>query len=219
MDPLRDGRGGAPTAPARGPRRPARLRFDGWIAGLGTASGTRLVVGHWPASPLGPFTDVMVERADGDRLLLAPTESTAGFVAGTYAFDRVLIAPVRVDPGPVDWRVAAGPLDLHFTVGRRNALGHLLRAVPAPIAARPAWTAVTDPLARLLLGVRTRGTAGRGRREWYGVRVLHLLTTATAVLEDRELGPLAPVTPVRFGFGSTPRTPCLVRVTTTVAVR
>ncbi|GAA2780403.1 hypothetical protein GCM10010505_06170 [Kitasatospora aburaviensis] len=221
MDPLPAGRGRMLTAPepARGSRRPARLRFDGWIAGVGTASGTRLVVGHWPGSPFGPFTDVMVEHADGDRLLIAPTERTAEFVAGTYTFDRVLIAPVHVETGPVDWRIAAGPLDLRFTVGRRDTLGHLLRAVPAPIAARPAWTAVTDPLARLLLGVRTRGTAGRGRREWYGVRDLHPLTTATAVFGGRELGPLAPVTPVRFGFGSTPRTPCLVRVTTTVAVR
>ncbi|MFJ3792241.1 hypothetical protein [Kitasatospora sp. NPDC090091] len=219
MDPLSAGRTRATTAPVRGSGRPARLRFDGWIAGIGTTSGTRLVVGHWPGSPFGPFTDVMIEHPDGDRLLLAPTRRTAEFVAGTYTFDRVLIAPVRVEPGPVDWRIAAGPLDLHFTVGRRDALGHLLRAVPAPIAARPAWTAVTDPLARLLLGVRTRGTAGRGRREWYGVRDLHRLTTAAAVFEDRELGPLAPVAPVRFGFGSTPRTPCLVRVTTTVAVR
>jgi hypothetical protein len=42
-----------------------RVRFDGWIAGLGTASGTRLVWGHWPGSPFGPLSDVMVEHADG----------------------------------------------------------------------------------------------------------------------------------------------------------
>ncbi|MGW4892035.1 hypothetical protein ACWEQL_07165 [Kitasatospora sp. NPDC004240] len=205
------------TPSPRAPSRTSRLRFDGWIAGIGTASGTRVVVGHWAASPFGPFTDVMIERPDGERLLLAPTDRTAEFIADTYTFDRVRIAPVRVDRAERSWTVAAGPLDLRFTVGHRGALGLLLRAVPGPLAARPAWTAVTDPPARLLLGVRTRGTAGRGRREWYGVRDLRVLTTARAVLDGRELGPLAPVAPVRFGFGSTPRRPCLVRVTTTVA--
>src|SRR5664279_3281856 len=29
------------------------LQFDGAIAGMGTASGTRLVVGMWPLSPYG----------------------------------------------------------------------------------------------------------------------------------------------------------------------
>ncbi|MEU6237257.1 hypothetical protein [Kitasatospora sp. NPDC047058] len=198
------------------PSAPRALRFDGWIAGVGTASGTRLVVGHWAASPFGPFSDVMIEYADGHRLLLAPTERTAGFIAGTYTFDRVRVTPVRVERGGASWRVTADALDLRFTTGRRGVLGLALRAVPGPLAARPGWTAVTDPLARLLLGVRTRGTAGRGRREWYGVRDLHAVTAVAAVLDGRPLGPLAPVTPVRFGFGSTPRRPAVVRVTTTV---
>ena len=38
------------------------LTFDGAIAGMGTASGTRLVVGMWPLSPYGSVTDVMIER-------------------------------------------------------------------------------------------------------------------------------------------------------------
>src|SRR5688572_18537422 len=63
-----------------------RMRFNGWIAGLGTASGTRLVVGHWPDSPFGPVTDVMVEHADGRRVLLAETEELGRFVAETYSF-------------------------------------------------------------------------------------------------------------------------------------
>ncbi|MGW5372453.1 hypothetical protein ACWES4_30080, partial [Streptomyces sp. NPDC004011] len=62
---------------ARSRARPAPLRFDGWIAGAGTSSGTRLVLGHWLRSPFGPFSDVMLERADGHRLLLAPTPETA----------------------------------------------------------------------------------------------------------------------------------------------
>ncbi|MFF7356695.1 MULTISPECIES: hypothetical protein [Streptomyces] len=198
--------------------RTTRLRFDGWIAGIGTVSGARLIIGHWPRSSFGAFSDVMLERADGHRLLLAPTRRTADFIAGTYAFDEVRIEPVRVRLTGDDWTVTAGPLlDLRFTAGRRGPAGLLLRAVPGVLAARPLWTLVTDPIARLLLGVRTRGTAGNGRYEWYGARDLHLITAATAMLEGRHLGALTVVQPpVRFGFGSAPRTPCLVRVTTTV---
>src|SRR5664279_2759040 len=78
------------------------LQFDGAIAGMGTASGTRLVVGMWPLSPYGSVTDVMVERPDGHRILLAPTQGFADFVAATYEFDEVRVTPVlrlRVDPG------------------------------------------------------------------------------------------------------------------------
>ncbi|MFE2162353.1 hypothetical protein ACFW9M_31665 [Streptomyces lydicus] len=199
------------------PARHARLRFDGWIAGVGTASGTRVVVGHWARSPFGPFSDVMLERPDGHRLLLAPPH-TADFIAETYTFDSVRVTPVRVDRTAGSWTVSAGSLDLRFALGRRSLLGFLLSAVPGPIAARPAWTAVTDPLARLLLNVRTHGSVG-GRNEWYGVRDLHPITGVAASYEGRHLGPLAPVEPpVRFGFGSTPRTPCVVRITTTVEV-
>ncbi|MGW7824731.1 hypothetical protein ACWGLF_43310 [Streptomyces puniciscabiei] len=200
------------------PARTTRWRFDGWIAGIGTASGARLILGHWPCSSFGPFSDVMLEGPDGHRLLLAPTRRTADFIAGTYSFDEAHIEPVRVHVTGDDWTVTAGPLlDLRFTVGRRCPVGLLLRAVPGVLAARPFWTVVTDPLARLLLGVRTRGTAGAGRHEWYGARDLHLITAATANLEGRHLGALTAVEPpVRFGFGSTPRTPCLARVTTTL---
>ncbi|MER6349321.1 hypothetical protein ACWC10_17485 [Streptomyces sp. NPDC001595] len=201
-------------------RRPSRLRFDGWIAGLGTASGTRVVLGHWPWSPFGPFSDVMIERPDGERLLLAPTRETADFISGTYTFDTVLVVPVEVRAEGDTWTVAAGSLHLRFTIGRRGLLGLLLRAVPGVIGRRPAWSALTDLPARgLLRGVRTRGSAGGGRREWYGARDLRPIRTVSAVFEDTDLGTIAPVAPpVRFGFGSVPRCPALTRVTTTVEV-
>ncbi|MEU7098804.1 hypothetical protein AB0A66_10800 [Streptomyces longwoodensis] len=228
---------------ARGERGRRRLRFDGWIAGLGFSGGTRVVLGHWPRTPLGPFSDVMVERPDGERLLLAPSREVADFVAATYVFDTVRIVPVDVEvdtdgdgggdggggggrdadagAGGRLWSVTAGPLALRFTVGRRGGLGLLLRAVPGALATRPAWCALTDGPARLLPGgVRTRGSAGGGRREWYGVRDLHAIAAASAAHEGEDLGTLTPVTPpVRFGFGSVPRKPGLARVVTTVDVR
>ncbi|GAA3707773.1 hypothetical protein [Streptomyces tremellae] len=198
--------------------RPGRLRFDGWIAGTGTASGTRLVLGHWPRSPFGAFSDVMVERPDGHRLLLAPTRDTARFVAATYLFDTVLVVPVAVTAAGRRWTVTAGPLAWRFAAGRRGVLGLALRAVPGPLAGRPAWSALTDLPARVLLdGVRTRGTAGGGRREWYGARDLRPLAAVAASWDGTGLGPMTRVTPpVRFGFGSVPPAPSLVRVTTTV---
>ncbi|WP_051371264.1 hypothetical protein [Streptomyces sp. 142MFCol3.1] len=198
-----------------------RLRFDGWIAGIGTSSGTRLVLGHWNRSPFGPFSDVMIERADGERLLLAPSGRTADFVRGTYHFDTVCVVPVDVRVADGTWTVTAGPLGLCFTVGRRGVAGLLLRAVPGVLAARPAWAALTNWPARLLPAhVRTRGSAGAGRREWYGVRDLRPVRAISAVFEGHDLGAMAPVDPpVRFGFGSVPRKPTLTRVTTTVELR
>ncbi|MFD3839548.1 hypothetical protein ACFWWC_25315 [Streptomyces sp. NPDC058642] len=194
-----------------------RLRFEGWIAGIGTSCGTRVVLGHWVRSPFGAFSDVMLERADGYRVLFAPSQRTARFIAETYVFDDVRVVPVEVTVADGTWTVAAGPVRLRFTTGRRSASALLLRAVPRSLAARPVWATVVGVPARLFLGVRTHGSARSGRREWYGAHDLHLITTATAAYDGEPLGCLAPVEPpVRFGFGSTPRTPSLVRVTTTV---
>jgi hypothetical protein len=193
-------------------------RFDGFIAGLGTPAGLRVVVGHWPTSPLGAFTDVMVERPDGHRMLLAPDQDVADFVAGTYTFDEVCRVPVDTTVSGDRWTVSAGPLELAFTVGRRDLLGALLRAVPRRLATDRRWITAIDVVARRVLpGVRTRGSAGQGRQEYYAALDLHRLTGARVSWDGVDQGGLAPVDPpVRFGFGSTPRTPALVRVVTLI---
>ncbi|MFD8416444.1 hypothetical protein ACFV2Q_32670 [Streptomyces sp. NPDC059650] len=194
-----------------------RLTFDGWIAAVGTGSGTRVVVGHWPRSPFGPFSDVMLERADGRRLLLAPGARTAECIAGIYHFDEVLVVPVGVRRRDPEWDVTAGPLHVRFVAGRRGALGLALRAVPRPLARRPAWAFLADGPARLLPGVRTRGSSRPGHRQWYAASDLRWITAAAASFDGTDLGPPAPVRPpVRFGFASAPATPALVRVVTTV---
>lgn len=193
-------------------------RFDGCIAGLGSPAGLRVVVGHWPSSPLGAFTDVMVERPDGHRILLAPDDRVARFVAATYTFDEVACVPVTTTVAGNRWHVQAGPLDVAFTTGRRTPLGALLRAVPERLATAPAWITAIDVVAkRVLPAVRTRGSAGQGRREYYGALDQHALTGARITWEGVDQGGLAAVDPpVRFGFGSTPKTPSLVRVVTLV---
>ncbi|MDO5628043.1 MAG: hypothetical protein Q4G43_06960 [Mobilicoccus sp.] len=199
-----------------------RHAFDGLIAGMGTAEGTRIVVGHWPRSPLGEFTDVMVERSDGHRLLLAPNAEVAEFVTATYTFDELTETPVtceitRSPQGPSTlWSVAAGPLSLRFTTGGRTALGWLLSAIPTPIATAPAFCRLTDYPARVV-GLRTAGTAGNDRREYYGAHDVHDVTSLVASWDGVDLGPLRPVTPpVRFGFGSTPARPSVTAVRTTI---
>lgn len=193
-------------------------RFDGWITGLGTTSGRRIVVGHWPDTPLGSFTDVMTESAGGRRTLLAPSEEVAEFVSATYTFDEVRIVPVTHTVHDDRRRVVAGPLQVGWRVGGRPPLGRLLRAVPGALAVHPWWLRAIDPFARRVLpGVRTVGTAGNGRREYYGARDLHRVLAASARWDDADCGALAPVAPpVRFGFGSAPATPSHVRITTLV---
>ena len=209
-----------------------RQRFHGQIAGVGSTSGVRVVVGRWDASPLGAFADVMLEQPDGHRVLLAPSAAVAEFVADTYVFDEVAVAPVRAvasappttppigASGTAHWAVSAAGLDLSFVVGRRAALGHLLRAMPTPLAASPFFAAAVDPVARTVLhGVSTRGQARSGRREWYGAHDLHHITSLTGSWRGTDLGTLAPVDPpCRFGFSSTPRAPGVTDVVTTVEV-
>jgi hypothetical protein len=114
--------------------------------------------------------------------------------------------------------VVAGQLQATMTVGQRGWLGLLLRTVPRLVATAPAWAALVDPLVRAMLpGVRTRGSAGGGRREWYGAWDLHPLVSVTASWRGTDLGGMTDVfPPVRFGFGSAPRRPSVVRLTTTV---
>lgn len=196
----------------------SRWRFEGEIAAFGTEAGYRIVVGRWPVSPFGPISDVMLEAPEGFRLLMAPSEQIAGFIASTYQFDSVEVTAVDAVRRPAGLTVVAGPLRAELTIGGRGWLGLLLRAVPRPVATAPAWAALMDPFARAVLpGVRTRGSAGSGRREWYGAQDLHPLMSVTASWRGTDLGAMADVhPPVRFGFGSTPRHPAIVRLTTTV---
>ncbi|ROQ15626.1 hypothetical protein EDF54_0490 [Rathayibacter sp. PhB93] len=205
------------TGPGRTSRR---LRFSGRIAGFGTASGTRIVLGLWESTPFGAFADAMVERADGHRLLIAPTDEVADFIGSTYSFDEVRLAPVawhRVDGGI---EATAGPLSIALRLGGLTPLGRLLRVVPRPLAEHPAWLTAISPVASVLVrGVSTAGSAGHGRREYYGVRAIRSILGVTASLDGADLGALGPLSPpVRFGFSSAPATPAIVDVTTTITL-
>jgi hypothetical protein len=193
-------------------------RFRGYIAGIGTSSGTRLVVGHWLESPLGAFTDVMAENAAGSRLLLAPNPEVAAYVGGTYHFDAVDVVDVEARLTAERFLVSAGPLRLNLALGPRTLLGQLLERIPPALAVHPRWLAAINPLAGLLVpGVSTAGSAGGERREFYGVRSIRSLAGASASWNGRDLGRLSPIEPpVHFGFSSVPPKPQIVAVTTSI---
>ncbi|MCW2804484.1 MAG: hypothetical protein QOF52_179 [Propionibacteriaceae bacterium] len=194
------------------------MRFEGEIAGMGTGSGVRIVVGMWRDTPLGSFADVMVQQPDGHRVLLAPSEPVAAFIATTYRFDETRIGPVVVSRRADTRRVTAPGLVLEFRTGRRRWVGWLLRAVPRRLAIWPRWLTVIDPVARLLMrGVRTSGSAGHRRREYYGAWDVHAVVDLRGSWRGTDLGELKPVhPPVTFGFGSTPSAPAVTSIVTTV---
>lgn len=197
-------------------------RFDGRILGVGSRSGVRLVIGDWRRSPLGAFTDVMVATADERRLLLAPSDEVADYVARTYTFDEVVRCPVTLTEtrtkGGRRWLVEAGPVAARIEVGARTATGWMLAPIPGPLARSRALATLVDPVARIVHpGVRTRGSAGGGRREYYGARDQHVVTEIDGTWRGEDLGALAEMRPApEFGFSSTPSRPSLTRVTTTV---
>ena len=195
-----------------------RERFTGRIAGVGSTSGVRVVVGRWDQSPWGGFADVMVEDAAGHRVLLAPDERVRDFVAATYSFDEQVLEPVTVADTADGWQVTTPSLSLRLVVGGRTPLGAALALVPARLATSPAWCGVVDPVARVVLrGVRTRGTAGGDRREWYGATSVVAVTAIQGEWRGTDLGALAPVDPpCRFGFSSTPKRPSVTSVVTTI---
>ncbi len=208
------------TASAPVARKARRHRFRGTIAGLGSVSGARVVVGSWEESPYGAFDDVMLAQADGTRRLLAPTEEVAAFVAGTYSFDVVEVVPVAVRrSGPVV-SVEAGELDVSYDVGRRTPLGRVLRAGAGRGSPRrlPGAGSPTRSPGCVLRGVRTRGSAGAGRVETYGATDHHAIEAMRGTWRGADLGALAPVLPEPgFGFGSTPAVPSVTTLVTTVS--
>ncbi len=194
--------------------------FTGHIAGFGTGAGIRMVVGTWASSPLGAFTDAMVQTPE-ERILIAPSSEVAEFVGSTYRFDRVVVGPVDADLSASRLVVTCPGLDVEVSIGSRAPIDRLLRLVPGRLATAPWWLRAIDPVAGLLVrGVHTAGTAGNGRREYYGVRGSRLISAVTGSFGGRDLAGVAPLAPpVGFGFSSAPPTPQIVAVTTTIDLR
>ncbi|MCM0638038.1 hypothetical protein [Cellulomonas wangsupingiae] len=199
---------------------PRAVVLDGHIAGAGSQEGTRLVVGRWHRSPVGRFADVMVERPDGTRVLLAPRDDVVGLVTRLYTFDDVRVVEVAVVPDPAAraWTVTAGPLRARLVLGRRTATGRLLGLVPRAVVGARATGGLVDAVARTAVrGVRTRGRGRDGSLEVYAARDQHALVALDAQWDGRDLGGLRPVEPpVRFGFSSVPARPSVTALRVTI---
>lgn len=176
------------------------------------------MVGHWEDSPFGAFADVMVQTAEDERILLAPNVGVAEFVSSTYEFDRIEIGPVSSTLSADRLAITAPGLQAAISLGRPAPIDRLLRLVPAALATAPWWLRAVDPIAAILVkGVHTAGSAGNGRREYYGVRRSRLIDAVTGTFDGRDLDGVAPLSPaVGFGFSSAPPTPQIVAVTTTI---
>lgn len=182
-----------------------RHELRGRIAGVGFASGDRVVVGHWDASPVGPFVDLMWAGPDDRRLLVAPSERAAAFVTAVYRFDDVVVAPELLATWDGRTLAVTG-------AGRRVALV-VGRGIPFP--PRPLWVTrwVERPIGRLLTGSSTYGTSPTGVHEWYPARRVHRVLRAEAAIGDRDLGALVPpLPPLGVGFSEPPRFPALTEV-------
>ncbi|MGB3485419.1 MAG: hypothetical protein WBB07_24785 [Mycobacterium sp.] len=196
----------------------SRVTFTGQIAGFGTVAGVRMVIGMWQHSPFGAFADVMVQTPEDRRVLLAPTHAVAEFISTTYSFDDVRIGPVEAVMSADVLTVTAPRLVVSLRVGGPAPVDHVLRLVPGFLATAPWWLRLIDPVAsRLVPGVHTAGSAGHGRREYYGVRRSRRIVSAAGRYESTPLRGLAELSPpVGFGFSSAPSAPQLVSVTTTI---
>ena len=114
-----------------------RLVFTGHIAGAGSGSGLRIVVGAWDESPFGAFTDVMLQTADDERVLLAPDDTIADFVSSTYHFDRVELGEVSTALGEQQFTVTTESFDARIGIGGPAPIDRLLRLVPRLALLRP----------------------------------------------------------------------------------
>lgn len=198
-------------------RRGVRIRLEGRIAAAGFASGDRFVVGLWERGPLGPMTDVMWAQPDGNKVLLASSRAVADFVGGVYEFDevRVVEAASRTSNGSIE--IGAGDLTLTAQGGPPLRLFGLR---PRLLRRSPVWVRIEDLVLRPLTGrwlidggtgVRLYGRSPSGVREWYCIDSYRPITSATATLGGRDLGPLRRLDPpAEFGFSEFPSRPAIV---------
>jgi hypothetical protein len=147
----------------------------------------------------------MWAEPDGTRILFAPDERVARFVAAVYRFERVEVAP---------FVARADRCSVHVEVADRVVEIRADRGVPVP-GPRPMWLTrwIERPIAALTMGVRTWGTSPTGVHEWYQVARYRRASDATGRRAGSDLGAMAPVAPaVCVGFSEPPKTPSMVEL-------
>jgi hypothetical protein len=202
--------------------------FEGAITAAAFREGDAVVVGAWARSPLGRLVDVMWRDPAGRRVLLAPTEAAAAYVAGLYTFDEVRVVPVRGGVRGDEVDVQAGPLRLRAAVAPPDWRSWLFALRPRTLRRSPRWVELEDRLARPVVGrligggagVRAAGVAPGGQREWYGVDDWRPLRWASLHVDGLDRGAMRDM-PADLGVGLSafPPTPASVRVGTMILAR
>ncbi len=184
--------------------------FRGRITSSGFSSGDRIVIGDWQESKLGSFTNVMVAKSDGTRLLFSPSKEHAELVSNLYNFEEVRIVDLEVERREKSISVKAG--DLHVSMSWGFTL-------PIPFW-RPLWFVATVEafFGRLLFGTKTHGRTKNQRKAWYSVRSLSRVSQVEARLGQVDLGERKPFENTAcFGFSEPPKVPASVSLKTYIS--
>ncbi|WP_423261426.1 hypothetical protein [Herbiconiux sp. 11R-BC] len=203
------GRGVAAVGSGFGSGRVVAAVGSGVASGASASAGARATAATATASAGARATAATATASAAAGAGAGATAADSGFALSMAASDA---AP---QGETADW------LRVRIRVGRLSGLGRMLRAVPRGLATSPAWATAIDPIARVVgPGLRTAGSAGAGRREYYGATAARRIVWAAGCFDGGELGGFAPLDPpVRFGFGSAPADPQLVDVVTTIVER
>jgi len=173
------------------------------------ASGDRFVIGSWPLSPIGPFSDIMWVDQSGLRTLIAPTQEAADFILSIYHFDQVMATPLDVGGAGSVTIARSEDLEIRVTGGRLRCF-----LPPRPLAVT---RYVEAPLARRLMGVETYGSTPTGVSEWYQARGWRRVHSATARWGSRDLGELVEdLRPLDIGFSNPPKRASMVPIKVTI---
>ena len=176
------GRGGRPRGPIR--RRDLRARHDD--------RACRLVIGHWPTSPFGPFADAMVEHADGHRVLhrAEPTRWPPTSAASTSSTSVVVTdgrrPTARAGAAALPRRPARSPTS---TIGRRDAprlgaAGRAARGRHEPDLGDASSTRSPAPSCAACAPAARRP----GGEEFYGATDRHRVVAVVATWDGADLG-------------------------------
>ncbi|MBK70792.1 MAG: hypothetical protein CMB53_05310 [Euryarchaeota archaeon] len=193
----------------RGEEEMVKDTFRGMIFSSSFGRGDRIVIGNWEESPLGKFTNVMWADPSGKRTLLSPSEKHSEYVSSLYTFEEIRITPIDVKISGKSISVQAD--DLSVTM-------HWGYTIPIPIP-RPLWfiSSVENFFARILFGTKTHGMANNGNEEWYSVRGISWLKSASAKVSGKDLGIMSRrLDSACFGFSEPPIRPAAVTLSSII---
>lgn len=186
-----------------------RTAITGTISSVAFASGDQFVVGCWPQSPIGPFSDIMWLDAEDRRTLITASETAAEFITDIYSFDKVQVESLETECDGAAMEARTADLHIRLSGGRSTKI---------PFTRPLAFTRYIEaPVARRLMGVEVYGLSPTGVREWYQATGWRWVRSAVAFREEQELGELAEFNrPMNVGFSNPPKRSALVSLQVTI---